>query len=145
MPDFNDQVLLGLFGIVFSGMGLAARLGLWKGWYWRTRGGAYGYIPLGLLFLLYAWRTELTAFGTEIVFYGLFGLLLLLGIWWSFLPPDFVKPPWVRWVEEQPESVQEAMRDQVEEGEAWRSYVESREAVKQWARSLGKGNRKRRG
>ena len=139
MPDFNDHILLGLFGIAFSGMGLAARLGQWKGWYWRTRGGAYSYVPLGLLFLLYAWRTELTAFfGTESVFYGLFGLLLFLGVWWSFLPPDFVKPPWVRWVEEQPESIQEAMREQVEEGEAWRTHVESREAVERWARSRRK-------
>ncbi|MGD2166178.1 MAG: hypothetical protein PVH50_11705, partial [Anaerolineae bacterium] len=110
MPKLDDQVLLELFGLVFVGMGLAARLGLWKGWYWRTRGGSYGYVPLGLLFFVYSRREALTALaGTELAFYGLFGLMLLLGLWWSFIPPDFVKPRWVRWIEAQPERAQEAM------------------------------------
>ena len=137
MPKFDDQTLLVLFGVVFLGMGLAARLGMWKAWYWRTRGGAYGYIPLGLLFIVYSLRPELTAlFGTELAFFVVFGLMLLVGVWWSFAPPDFMKPGWVRWVEDQPERVQEAMRERADGDTEWREHLESREAVEQWARRL---------
>lgn len=137
MPRLDDQMLMALFGLVFLGMGLAARLDLWKGWYWRTRGGTYSYIPLGLLFFVYAWRAEITElFGTELAFYALFGLMIFLGVWWTFFPPAFIKPPWVRWIEEQPEDVQEAMRAQAEENDDWRSHVQSRQAVEEWARRI---------
>lgn len=142
MPRLDDQLFLGLFGLLFLGMGLSARLGLWKSWYWRSRGGTYSYVPLGLLFLVYAWRDELTVLlGFELGFYVLFGLLLLLGAWWSFYPPSFVKPQWVRWIEEQPEKTQESMRAQVEEGFEWEPHTRSRQAVDQWARRIKNARR----
>jgi len=147
VPRLDDRMLLGVFGLVFVGLGVAALLGIWKGWYWRSRGGAYAYIPLGVLFILFGWRSEVTEFfGTELALYGLFGALLGVGAWWSIQPPDFIKPEWVRWIEKHPEPVREAMRDEVERGEEWREHVASEDAVNRWARRIkprqsGKGRR----
>ena len=137
MPDINDQWLIIGFGSVFFALGVTARLGLWKGWYWNSRKSAYGYIPVGLAFLTYNWRPEIEAFfGSEVAFYVIFVLLFIVGGWWSLSPPNFVKPFWIRWIEEQPHEVQEAMHKQVKNDEEWRSRVTSRRAVEQWARSI---------
>ena len=139
MFDINDRLLITLFGLVFFGLGASARLGLWKGWYWRSKGSAYSYIPLSLAFFIFLWREQIDSFfGTDIVFYAVFVLLLAVGTWWSLRPPTFIQPPWVKWVEAHPASVQEAMREEAKKSTEWRSHVESREALDQWAKSLKK-------
>jgi drug/metabolite transporter superfamily protein YnfA len=147
MFGINQQLLMQAFGACFIIAGLAARLGLWKKWYWRTRGAIYGYIPLGLLFILYAFSTlaEERLGSTYVAYQGVGVLLIVLGLWWSVRPPALVKPSWVRWVEEYPESVREAMVRAVEEGEEWESHVESREAVDAWARGLRARKRRSKG
>ena len=133
------------FGAVFVAMGIAARLGLWKSWYWRTKGSVYGYTPLGLAFFVYGFHERALQFGRSFVWYqGLLVVLLLLGLWWSVRPPAFAKPAWILWVERYPKKVYEAMASAAIDGEDWQSKVASPEAVDSWAKELSSKKRSRR-
>jgi hypothetical protein len=143
----NQQVLTIAFGAVFVALGVAARLGVWKSWYWRTRGSVYGYAPLGLAFLVYALRDRVVQAlgGNLIVFQGVLALLVLLGLWWSMRAPAFVKPAWILWVEQHPKKAYEAMASAAIGGDDWEPKVASREAVEAWAKELLSKKHTRRG
>ena len=51
MFGIKQQYFILAFGVCFFALGLAARFGLWKKWYWSSRGTIYGYIPLGMVFI----------------------------------------------------------------------------------------------
>ena len=148
MFSVNQQLLIQALGACFVAVGLAARLGLWKNWYWHSRGLIYSYVPLGLVFILYSFN-DLAAerLGSSYVYQwlsyyvllyqGLIVLLIIVGIWWSGRPPGFVKPTWVRWVEGYPKKVYKALARAVEEGEEdWESHVASQEALEAWVKAL---------
>ena len=136
--NFDPTLLLQAFGFIFLSLGVAARLGLWKKWYWRTKGAVYSYVPLGLLFLVYSFNELAKArLGQYFWMYqALFGVLIVLGIWLSFRPPKFVKPAWVRWVEAQPAQVVKDMEQDALDDPNWERHVTSPEAVDTWAKSL---------
>lgn len=147
MFEVNQQFLMWMFGAAFIAAGVAGRLSLWKKWYWTTRGAVYGYIPLGLLFIVYSFNPQAEErLGAYFVLYqAAVVLLILLGVWWSLRPPAFVKPTWVHWIEQHPEAVLEAMADAVKGGEEWESHVTSPEAVDAWAKTLRKKKRRPKG
>jgi len=147
MFGINSQFLMWMFGAAFMAAGVAARLGLWKNWYWTTRGAVYGYVPLGLLFVVYSFDSSAKErLGSNFFLYqGAVALLVVLGVWWSLRPPGFVKPTWVHWLEEYPEAVRDAMAHAVKEREEWESHVTSRQAVDAWAKTLGKKRRRPKG
>jgi len=144
MFGIDPQFLIQALGFAFIVAGVAARTGTWKNWYWRSRGAVYGYIPLGFLFLLYSFNAQaeerLGAY--YVVYQGIGVLLLVLGVWWSLRPPAFVKPRWVRWIEEYPLKVRKAMQRAVENGDDWESHMTSREAVDAWVKTLRSKKRK---
>lgn len=131
-------VLMQFLGVTFIGLGLAARLNVWRAWYWQTRGTVYGYLPLGVLFLLFSFREQLegTLGIATLHFNILAGLLVAVGIWWTVRPPSLLKPMWVRWIEKHPKRIQTAMREAVREGEEWKDKIGSEKAIKRWARRL---------
>jgi len=138
MFGFDQLVLLRLVGFGFVAMGLGARFGLWKKWYWRSRGGAYTYLPLGVLLFLYTY-TDLAKVSLGpyyFLFWAAIFLLAVFCLWWTVRTPAFVKPTWVRWVDKHPKRVIEAMADEVEAGEEWEGYIESEAKVDQWAKRL---------
>jgi len=104
-----------LFGGAFVIVGVIARFGFWKGWYWRSRGAAYGYVPLGLLFVVYSFSAQAREMlaGRYWLYEVLELALVVIGVWWSMRPPEFVKPAWVRRVETYPPSDREAMAQAV--------------------------------
>jgi hypothetical protein len=138
MFNINTQLVLQAFGLVFIGLGVVARLGIWKKWYWQSRGAAYGYIPLGILFLLYSFYTPLNDLlgSFQWVFPVSFAIILAIGLWLSIRPPFFVKPVWVRWVEKHPGYIIEAMANSAKKSSEWEQHVVSEEAVDTWARSF---------
>lgn len=144
MLGINQQLLMWMFGAAFAAAGAAARLGRWKKWYWTSRGAVYGYVPLGLLFFVYAFNADAEELlGPHVwLYHAVVVLLIAVGVWWSLRPPAFVKPAWVLWVEEYPQAVQEAMADAAKEDEAWESHVASQEAVSAWAQTLRKKQRR---
>ncbi|UCF62182.1 MAG: hypothetical protein JSV37_05675 [Anaerolineaceae bacterium] len=138
MFGFDQQVLLRLMGIGFALMGLGARVGAWKKWYWGTRGGAYAYLPIGMMFILFTYNAYFQeSLGPYYFLYWVAIILVaLLILWWAARPPAFVKPRWVRWVEKYPPHVIKAMAAEVEEGEAWEENITSEDAVDQWAKRV---------
>ncbi|MGC8787649.1 MAG: hypothetical protein ACP5Q1_09530 [Anaerolineae bacterium] len=138
MFGLDTQFIIRIFGVTFAALGLAARLGLWKNWYWRSRGTVYGYIPLGLLFVLYSFNALAVArLGSYYVLYqGLFALLIACGLWWTVQPPAFIKPAWVRWIEAYPKDVYQMIEKAVESGADWEANVATPEKLEQWIKSL---------
>lgn len=140
MFDIDTEVVLRFVGYGFMITWVVVRAGLWKGWYWRTRGGVYAYLPLGLVFVLYSYQEMIqAALGSDFIWFIVFMFLLgVLCIWLSLRPPDFVKPAWVRWIDEHPSRIRKAMAAAVEEGETWEEHVQSQQAVNRWAQSLAR-------
>lgn len=138
MFDFDTPSLLKAFGLTFAGIGVAARLGLWKQWYWRSKGMVYAYLPLGVIFLLYGYEAlAKERLGASFwIYQASYVVPLILGAWWVVRTPAFVKPDWVRWVEDCPESTRQAMRQAAQDDPRWEEHVASREKVEAWARSL---------
>jgi hypothetical protein len=142
--NFDTPFLLRTFGLIFIGIGIVARLGIWKKWYWRSRGMVYSYIPIGVVFFLYGLNEPARArLGTFYWFYQLgYAIPVIAALWWMVRPPSFVKPDWVRWVEAYPEKTFQAMQQAAEEDPNWESHVASEQKVAAWVKSLGKGKNK---
>lgn len=138
MFKLDPSLLLQAFGITFLGLGMAVRLGLWKKWYWRSRGTVYGYIPLGLIFLLYSFEAlARQRLGTSYwLFQVSFGVIIAIGAWWTLRTPPFIKPTWVRWVEGHTASVLKAMEADAQADPNWERHVVSEQAVEAWIRGL---------
>jgi hypothetical protein len=139
MPEIDQVRMLQVIGGIFIALGLATRFGLYKKWYWGGRGGAYAYLPLGLMFILFTFNSWAEESLTQTMYYGyiaLFGLFGVFCIWWSLKPPGFIKPRWVRWIEKHPRRVVRMMKSEVEAGEEWEEIIKSEEEVDKWAKSL---------
>ena len=138
MLNLNPQIFLQVLGIVFIGIGLAARLGLWKKWYWKSSGTVYSYIPLGLMFILFSLETMAKERLASYIwlFWAFFVVLIALGIWWVMRTPAFIKPTWVRRVEKHPRNALKAMQEAVEDDPDWEQHVVSEEAIIAWIKTL---------
>ena len=142
--NFDTPSLLRILGLIFIGIGIVARLGFWKKWYWRFGGMVYSYIPIGVVFLLNGLNDLAKAsLGTFFwIFEICYAIPVLMAIWWMSRPPDFVKPDWVRWVQAYPEKTHQAMQKAAQEDPRWERHVTSQQEVAAWAKSLGKGKTK---
>lgn len=141
MFDIDTDTLLRFIGVGFALAWLIVRFGYWKGWYWRTRGGVYAYLPLGVVFYLYTYQ-ELAQekLGPNFfIYYGVMILLTLICVWWSVRPPAIIQPTWIRWIEQHPQRIRKAMANEVQNGVDWEKHVLSKEAVDAWARKLKRG------
>lgn len=145
MFGFDQQVLLRLLGVGFALMGFGARVGAWKKWYWGSRVGAYAYLPMGILFILFtyddAFKRNLGPY--YFLYWVAIIVIALLILLWMARPPGFIKPKWIRWIEKHPQGVIDAMAAEVEGGKAWEEKVVSEEAVDRWARKLKAKTRKK--
>ena len=137
----NPNLITGVLGLVFIAIGLMIKLGLWKKYFWRTRGGMYGYMPLGMLFILYSYQEEAQLLGSRYWMYlAAFGILIAIAVWWSVRPPAFLKPEWVLWVEAHPRHVIDRMRKDAENDPDWVRHTTSQETIDQWAKELTRFN-----
>ncbi len=134
----NQLMLIQVLGIFFVLFGITIRLGYWKKMYFSSRGGIYGYVPMGLLFILYTYYEEVSAKSGNylIYYYVVFGLLIVGILLLSLRKPRWMKPAWVIWVEKYPEKVIKAMADDVKNNPEWEKNTVSEEAVDYWAKSL---------
>jgi len=138
MLSFDQNQIIRLLGLGFILAGLVARIGTWKKWYWKTPKAVYGYIPLGLLFILFSFNDLAgTRLNSRYYLYLVgFGILGICVVWFSQRPMPFLKPKWVRWVEAHPKRIRNLMAQQVEDEEEWEHHLESQDAVDAWAKSL---------
>ena len=140
MSETTVRLVMQVMGMLFLAGGVAARLSLWKGWYWRSRATPYGYAPLGLLFVYYSFQQVVVReYPAHYLAYQIgAGLLIAVGVWWMIRPPGWVKPAWVRWVERHRKPIYTAMVEAIRGGEVWGPHTDSQKAVDAWARVLEK-------
>jgi len=134
----SQSSLAFLAGLGFAVMGIAARAGVWKEWYWSSRRGPLSWIPLGCLLVLASVSTGAVALPAEI--FGLFqGALVRLGlvsVVGAVRTPAALRPLWVRWVEGYPSDVYRMMCRAVRADADWKPHVSSQAAVDAWVQAL---------
>lgn len=132
---------VGLFFIIIGG---GIRLGYWKRWYlgpddpiFYPKPGAYGFIPLGLfcfstllvLLLPEPWQTFAT--WAAFSFVGLCILLVGLQPWW-------IKPKWVRWLEEENDDIVDKLIEEARWTKDWDKRIATQEGLETWVAEVRK-------
>jgi hypothetical protein len=133
-------VITGLAGTgsVFIFLGSGVRLGYWKWWYlgpddpiFFPKPGVYGFIPLGLSFFCTAlvlvlpepWQTLATWVTFSLAALSLF----LIG-----LQPRWIKPAWVRWLEEENADILDRLIEEARRTKDWHKRVATQEGLEAW-------------
>jgi len=91
-----------------------------------------------MVFIIYSYNElAVSRLGSYYIIYqGLILFLIIIGIWWSVNPPNFIKPAWVRWVERYPETIYDAIVNAVKADENWKSHMKSFETLDSWVKTL---------
>ena len=63
--ELSQSSLVFLAGLGFAVIGLAARVGVWREWYWSSRRGPLSWIPLGCLLVLASFSSSAVALPAE--------------------------------------------------------------------------------
>lgn len=135
--------LVGL-GLVFILLGGSIRLGYWKKWYlgpddpiFYPKPGVYGLISLGLACIVLALGLVLPdlenwfALGVP-VFLSLVTILLVgLQPWW-------VKPAWVRWLEEENDDILDRLIEEARWTKDWEKRIATQEGLEAWVTEVRK-------
>jgi len=134
----NQLWIIRILGAFFALFGLAIRLGYFKKMYFASKGGIYGYLPMGLLFVVYAYYEEFKSVYPDsmTIYYAVFGILIALTLYFSLVKPAWMRPTWVTWVEKYPPKVIRKMTDIVKNSADWEKNVASEAAVDAWAKKL---------
>lgn len=100
-------------GLVALGVFLIVKLGLLKSWFILERLPGllsarmiYASFPFGLSFALLTFVPMLPGYDPDVFPYSiiLLGVLLigpLFGFWFMYKPPEWIKPDWLRWLEQE--------------------------------------------
>jgi hypothetical protein len=133
-------VITGLMGVglTFIVVGIGIRLGYWKKWYlapddpiFYPKPGVYGFVPLGLfcwctllvLVLSEPWQTFATWAAFSFVILGIF--LVGLQPWW-------IKPKWVRWLEEENDDILDRLIQEARWTKDWEKRIATQEGLEAW-------------
>jgi len=138
-----DQIaVIRALGVFFMLFGITIRAGYWKKLYWQSRGGIFGYVPLGLLFIWYSYFDALADVFADamVVYYAVFGLLILAIVLMSLKAPKWTKPTWITWVEKHPQKIRKYMAEEAKENAEWENKVVSQQSVDEWAKKLAAKN-----
>lgn len=139
MPRLDIDLTLTALGIGLMAFGFYVHFGKWKDWYWKTRGGIYGYVPLGLMLVVESNYMRVIPNAPRYVSLAVLLLLAAVVIYLTIKQPEWVKPNWVRWLESQPKRVRQAMQEDALLDKNWAQHTTSQEAVELWAKELKKG------
>ena len=134
----NEFWIIRMLGIFFVMLGVVIRMGYLRKLYFASRGGIYGYIPMGLVFILYTFYEPVKATRPELIYYyyAAFGILIAVAVYLSVAKPRFIKPAWTIWLNKYPEKVIKAMTDDIKNNPDWEKNTIDEEAVERWAKSL---------
>jgi hypothetical protein len=143
MFDLDTRSLLLLLGFFFIGAGVAGIAGKYKRWYWGSRRSIYAYVPFGFLFILVAIGQTMTDEAVSLTLRIAEFLVFGLAAWWVFKPPKFIRPAWIKMIEDHPKAIYEAMVAQVKEGKEWHSKVNDPELLEKWIKSIEKSLQKK--
>ncbi|MCC6145956.1 MAG: hypothetical protein IT308_00155 [Anaerolineaceae bacterium] len=148
MMDFglNMPIVLGTFGVVFFGLWIAALLGLWKKWYWRSQSGlVYGYIGIALACLVGGFQPQLLRLFNDQQWLIDTLMILSLGIALliAFLSPRFLKPKWIQQIECEPKWVYKEMVAQIKNGYKWQEKMVDYNTLETWIKEIKKKPRQK--
>ena len=144
IQSFAVSNILGLF---IFGLGLAVYLGHFKRMFITQgvpgiypRNTVYTLMPLGVFFLsfypifLWAGENALDELPSAIVFFGL-GILVVVPLIWQ---PRWLKPAWLRWLEDNYGYVLEEMFEEARQmgGLNWETQVRTQADLEAWADSV---------
>ncbi|NPV39791.1 MAG: hypothetical protein HPY72_00400 [Anaerolineae bacterium] len=134
----NELWIIRMLGIFFVMLGIVIRMGYLRKLYFASRGGIYGYIPMGLVFILYTFYEEVKTTRPELIYYyyAAFGILIAAAVYLSVAKPRFIKPAWTIWLDKYPEKVIKSMTEDIKNNPDWEKNTVNEEAVERWAKSL---------
>ena len=144
--QLDFPIVLSTFGVVFLALWIAALLGLWKKWYWRSQTGmVYGYIGISLASFFAAFQEQILAATnhTQWVSDGLIIVAMGLAIVLAYLSPQFLKPKWIQQIEREPKYVYKAMVAQIKDGVAWQEKLVDYYTLESWIKEIKKTRRKK--
>jgi hypothetical protein len=136
----NEIWIIRMLGVFFALFGVAIRLGYFRKMYFASKGGIYGYIPMGLLFVLYSYFEGYKAGNPDsmVMYYAAFGLLIALVLYFSIAKPSWMKPTWVAWVEKYPTKIINKMAENIKDNPDWEKNVVDEASVNSWAKQLSR-------
>lgn len=138
MSWIDTRIILVLMGGGFLVGGILGISGIWKRWYWRSPRMIYAYMPIGIMFFLAALEqsVDLVQESTKRIIYASYFVLLGIAVWWLITPPAFIRPAWIRRIEEEPKWVYRAMVAAIKDGEDWSTKVATLEVLSKWIQSI---------
>ncbi|MEW5956940.1 MAG: hypothetical protein AB1801_04395 [Chloroflexota bacterium] len=130
-------IIVGLGVIVFGGL---IKIGWYKRWYLMNddsiffdKSAHYAFIPLGLSFISLGIMLLLPPL-SKASSYALYTFFFLggLGVIFFFWQPSWLKPSWVRWLEENHSDVLDILIDEARKTPNWGHYVSTRADMEYW-------------
>ncbi len=133
---FLCLIVPGLFAIVHSILLLKG-----KGikWLYMTddiyTGRAYIGLPLGIACLFFAMSTIPQDLNTGLTIGYIGGGIGLLGLIFAFIQPSFLKPAWLKWLEQEYDDIMPLLREEVKQMglNVWNSKMQNQEDIEKWA------------
>lgn len=126
---------LGLFFILLGG---SIRLGYLKKWYlgpddpiFYPKPGVYGFIPLGLACIILALGLVFQGLENWLVL-GVPMFLCLIAIFLVGLQPRWIKPQWVRWLEEENDDILDRLIQEACWTKDWEKRIATQEGLETW-------------
>lgn len=141
LPDLNldSDIVLRVLGVISIIIGLAGLLGFWKRWYWRSqRSTVYGYPLLGIICFIVSFEDYIlqNLLPKEWILISIYLVLFGIVVWISYSPPEFLKPKFVKRIEQEPQEVYERMARHVMEDKPWREKAKNLEALEKWIKEV---------
>ncbi|MCB2209774.1 hypothetical protein KQH62_02665 [bacterium] len=138
--NFDTAVVLRVLGVFSIVIGMSGLLGFWKRWYFRSKNNTvYGYPLLGLLCFLVSYEDYILAnlISREWILITIYIIVMVLVMWISYSPPAFLKPRFVKRIEQEPNAVYQKMAKHViQEDKPWRDKAKNMEALDKWIRQV---------
>ena len=140
MKDGFFVLTLGAVGLLFIVMGVLIRIGRFKRWYlvaddsmFYHKAAYYAFIPWGLASLLLTTLPFLPTgrAGQDLVEYVIFSLMGI-GVLLTFWQPRWLKPDWVRWLEENNQDILDLVIEEGRKTKDWGKMVATQEGLEAW-------------
>jgi len=138
--------ILGFLIMFIPGLLLIDR-GIWmlkgnaKGWYFgrhRYAGFVYGQIPMGIgvIWVALAAIPNSQAITDLLLYTGVF--FVIVGIVFALIKPFFLKPAWLRWLEERYGGMMPILKDEARKMglELWQSKMQTQADIEAWAEEV---------
>jgi hypothetical protein len=130
-------IVVGLGVIVFGGL---VRIGWYKRWYlmdddsiFFDKSAHYAFLPLGLSLILLGIMLLLPPL-SKASSYALYGFFILggLGATLFFWQPSWLKPSWIRWLEENNQDILDLIIEEGRKTKDWGKVVATQEGLEAW-------------